>query len=65
MNTRLAKLLSVKSITTISLTIVFCALALRGTVTADQFLTIFVVVIGFYFGTQAKTENSTTKKEEE
>jgi hypothetical protein len=48
----LSKLLTVKSIVTIALTVVFCALAVTGAISGDQFLTIFTVVIGFYFGTQ-------------
>lgn len=51
---RALKLFSVKSIVTIILTAVFALLAIRGTVTADQFLTVFTVVIAFYFGTQAQ-----------
>lgn len=47
-------LLTVKSITTILLTIVFCILALNRTISGEQFLTIFSVVIAFYFGTQFK-----------
>ena len=49
---RLAALLSVKSIVTITLTVVFMALALRGDVTGQDFLTVFLMVISFYFGTQ-------------
>lgn len=56
MKQRLAKLLTVKSIVTILLTVVFCALAIQGSVTAQEFLTIFTVVIAFYFGTQATKE---------
>lgn len=52
MKERLAKLISVKSIVTILLTAVFCVLAVRGTVTGEQFLTVFTTVIAFYFGTQ-------------
>ena len=48
----LSKLLTVKSIVTMALTIVFCALSITGAVTGEQFLTIFTVVISFYFGTQ-------------
>lgn len=55
------RLLSVKSIVTLALTGVFAALALRGTVDGGQFLTIFTVIISFYFGTQA--QKSQTKKE--
>ena len=52
MRKQLAKLIDVKSIVTLTLTAVFAVLALRGTLTADQFLTIFTTVIAFYFGTQ-------------
>ncbi len=55
---RFAKLLSVKSIVTLSLTIVFCALAWEGRVSSEQFITIFTVVISFYFGTQASRISS-------
>ena len=51
---RLAALLSVKSIVTIALTAVFAVLALRGTVTGQDFLTIFLMVVSFYFGTQSQ-----------
>ena len=51
---RAAALLSVKSIVTITLTAVFAALALRGDIVGQDFLTIFLMVISFYFGTQNK-----------
>ena len=51
---RLTNLLTVKSIVTIILTLVFAYLSVMGLVSADQFLTVFTVVIGFYFGTQAE-----------
>lgn len=54
---RLANLLTVKSIVTIALTIVFAVLAMRGTISGTEFLTIFTVVIGFYFGTQRVSED--------
>ena len=50
---RLANLLTVKSLGTLALTAVFAVLTCTGGVTADQFLTVFTVVIAFYFGTQA------------
>lgn len=50
----LAKLLKIKSIITILLTLVFCWLALTGVIAAELFMTIFTVVIGFYFGTQTE-----------
>ena len=48
----LAKLLKVKTIVTLLLTIVFCVLALTGVISGADFLTVFTVVIAFYFGTQ-------------
>ena len=49
---RLSNLLTVKSIVTVILTAVFAYLSVSGHVTTDQFLTVFTVVIAFYFGTQ-------------
>ncbi len=51
---RAANLLSVKSIVTLVLTVVFAVLALRGSITGQDFLTIFLMVISFYFGTQSQ-----------
>lgn len=52
MRERCERLLCVKSIVTLSLTAIFCVLALRERVDASQFLTTFSIVISFYFGTQ-------------
>ena len=54
MKERLQKLLTVKSIVTIILTVVFAYLSVVGFVAVDQFLTVFTVIIAFYFGTQAE-----------
>lgn len=45
-------LLTVKSIVTIMLTVIFSYLAVVGRISGEQFLTVFSVVIAFYFGTQ-------------
>ena len=45
-------LLTVKSIVTIILTVIFSYLAVVGRISGEQFLTIFSVVVAFYFGTQ-------------
>lgn len=45
-------LLTVKSIVTVLLSVVFSYLAIVGRISGEQFLTIFSVVIAFYFGTQ-------------
>ncbi|MGI6360988.1 MAG: hypothetical protein ACOX05_01615 [Bacillota bacterium] len=53
-----ASLLTIKSLVTLILTVVFAVLALNGTFNGQEFLTIFTVVIAFYFGTQfAKNES--------
>ena len=56
MKEALTRLIKVKSIVTIMLTAVFCVLAWKGAVTAEQFVTIFTTVIAFYFGTQSKKD---------
>lgn len=58
---RLANLLCVKSIVTITLTGVFAFMTVTGGVSADQFLTVFTVVIAFYFGVQ-KAEKDAQKE---
>lgn len=51
---RLAALLSVKSIVTLILSGVFAYLAVTGTVSGTDFLTVFLIVVSFYFGTQSQ-----------
>lgn len=57
MKERLLKLLSVKSIITIMLSAVFSYLSVMGKIEAEQFMTVFTVIIAFYFGTQAEKNN--------
>ena len=52
MKERIAKLLCVKSIVTLILTAVFSYLSVIGQIGSDQFMTVFTVVVAFYFGTQ-------------
>ena len=51
---RLSNLLTIKSMVTLILTVVFACLTCEGRVSAEEFLTVFTVVIAFYFGTQAE-----------
>lgn len=56
--TRISNLLSVKTIITTILSIVFAILALRGELEAKDVMAVFLMVVSFYFGTQqAKQEN--------
>lgn len=63
MREKLAKLVDVKSIMTLLLTLVFCILSLCGVISGQNFQTIFTVIVGFYFGTQStkvqKTDQNT------
>ena len=54
---RLSNLLCVKSIVTIILTVVFAYLSIIGKLSEQDFLTVFSVVIAFYFGTQSQRLN--------
>lgn len=52
MKEKLAKLINVKSIVTILLTLVFCYLSIKGTISENLFMAVFSTVMAFYFGTQ-------------
>lgn len=52
MKEKIKKLIDVKSITTLMLTLVFAVLSLKSAISAEQFLTVFTTVIAFYFGVQ-------------
>ena len=60
MKEKLAKLVNVKSIVTLIICCVFAYLSVIGRIMPDQFLTIFTVVIGFYFGVQHEKKEANT-----
>lgn len=53
MKERICKLIDVKSIVTLTLTGVFAYMNIVGLEVPETFKTIYVMIIGFYFGTQA------------
>lgn len=57
---RISNLLTVKSLVTVVLTGVFAYLSVRGTV-SQEFMTIYTVIVSFYFGTQAEKALNTGK----
>ena len=63
MKEKLIKLLDVKSITTILLTLVFSYLTITAKISGEQFMTVFTVVIAFYFGTQVEKKAQAESKE--
>lgn len=58
---RLAKLIDVKTIITFAVTGLFCYLGKTGEIPSDKIWEAFLIIISFYFGTQANKNN--TKKE--
>ena len=58
---RLGNLLSVKSLVTLALTGVFSCLAVGGRIRQD-FMTVYAVVIAFYFGTQSQKVQDAVEK---
>ena len=59
------RLLTVKSIVTLTLTLVFAYLSATGSIGADAFQDIFYIIIAFYFGSSLeKTANATGSKTE-
>lgn len=61
MKNKIAGLLTVKSLVTLTLTVVFCVLSIRGDISGDKFLTVFTVIISFYFGTKYEQNNNKMK----
>jgi len=51
---QLKKLIKVKSLVTLLLTIVFAYLSITGAIGEQLFMTVFSVIIAFYFGTQSE-----------
>lgn len=54
MKEKFAKLIDVKSLMTLALTGGFIGLTCTGEISGEQFLTIFTMIVGFYFGTQSE-----------
>ena len=57
---RLAKLIDVKSIITILLCAVFAFLSIKGSISADNFQTVFLMIITFYFTRRTETNEAET-----
>ncbi len=58
MKEKLSKLINVKSIVTLILTVVFSYLAITKEISGEQFLMIFTTIIAFYFGTQTEKKKA-------
>lgn len=60
---RIAALMSVKSLVTLVLTGVFAYMACAGRISQD-FMTIYAVIIAFYFGTQSQKVQDVMDKQD-
>lgn len=56
------KLLTVKSIVTFILTLVFAYLSITKFISAEQFIIIFTMIISFYYGLQKGEKSNDSKK---
>lgn len=52
MKERFGNLLTIKSLVTLGATAVFAVLSVTGKLSAQEFLTVYTVIVSFYFGTQ-------------
>lgn len=59
MKEKISKLIDVKSIVTLTLTGVFAFMSVTGIEVPETFKTIYVMIIGFYFGTQSAKKVNT------
>lgn len=57
-------LFKVKSLVTLAITGVFCYLSIIQVISAELFMTVFTVVISFYFGTQYEKKVASAIKTE-
>jgi hypothetical protein len=62
MKDKICNLIDVKSIITISFTILFMVLAIKGVIDPREVVTIYSVIISFYFGTQYQKKINETQK---
>jgi len=61
---RIGNLITIKSVVTLALTFVFCVLAMKNIVSEQVFISVYSVIIGFYFGTQ-KVDDTDKKNGED
>lgn len=54
MKEKVAKLIDVKSIMTLTLTAGFIGLTCTGQINGQEYMSLFTMIVGFYFGTQAQ-----------
>ncbi|WP_346962119.1 hypothetical protein [Clostridium sp.] len=56
----LKQFLQIKKLIALLTTVVFCILALRNIISSTEFLSVFTMIVGFYFG--SSTTRQATKE---
>lgn len=59
----LKKILQVKKIIALLTTLVFCYLSIKGSISDVQFLSVFTLIVGFYFGQSTAQQVQKNKNE--
>lgn len=55
---KLKKLIDVKSLVTLLFTLIFAVLCFKGIINAEQFISLYTMILAFYFGTQTEKKNN-------
>lgn len=55
---RIGNLITIKSLVTLVLTIVFAVLAITDKISPDLFMQVFIMIIAFYFGTSKRDDTA-------
>ncbi|MBW5458483.1 MAG: hypothetical protein E7C05_17320 [Clostridium botulinum] len=61
----LKEFLQIKKIIALLTTVVFCILALKTNISSTEFLSVFTLIIGFYFGQSSARQAAKESKEQE
>ena len=61
----LKNFLQIKKIIALLTTIVFCILALKGSISSTEFLSVFTLIIGFYYGQYSARQAAKESNEQE
>lgn len=59
---RIGNLITIKSLVTIILTVVFAILCLKGYISSELFMQVYIMIIAFYYGTTKRDDTGVDKK---
>lgn len=60
----LKQFLQIKKLIALLTTVVFCILALKNIISSTEFLSVFTMIVGFYFGSSATRQATKESKGE-